>query len=415
VGTLQLAVVKTVTRPRRIFGATLVIWAMWGGAAAFAAPATPADALAAKYCPVKNPAARGKCQEAQKLLVAGQYRSALVSIKAAAALSPKEGVLNVTTARIMYSLGSSGPAERELRQARLNGAPDALVLPILFNVMLDLHKEVNLLNEFPEPAKNAQGEIASAILLGRAQALQSLDKLPDAAAAADRAISLKRSSSGLLTRARIALAQNDTAMADKLVDEAFTLDPINGGVMRARLKRLQRSGDMGKTLAYADQILKVYPKTIPEARIARIEIFLKQNDTIRAKQEADAFFATSKMFGTYYRAVLLSRAKDKKNAANAVLSLPKEFVKAHPEYAPQMAQIVIDNGNIEPGVTILGYAIAANPNFIDARLRLAGLRMGQGSPQAALGALAPVESSGDPRVQKLLAEVRAKIAKDRAF
>ena len=80
-----------------------------------------------------------------------------------------------------------------------------------------------------------------------------------------------------------------------------------------------------------------------------------------------------------------------------------------------MAQIVIDNGNIEPGVTILGYAIAANPNFIDARLRLAGLRMGQGSPQAALGALAPVESSGDPRVQKLLAEVRAKIAKDRAF
>ena len=310
-GQLQLAVAKTVSRPRRILGATLVIWAMWGGAAAFAAPATPADALAAKYCPVKNPAARGKCQEEQAQLSAGQYRSALVTIKAAAALSPKEGVISVTTARIMYRLGSSGPAERELRQGRLNGAPDALVLPILFNVMLSLHKEVNLLNEFPEPAKNAQGEIASAILLGRAQALQSLDKLPEATAAADRAIFLKRSASGLLTRASIALAQNDTAMADKLVDEAFTLDPNNGGVMGAWLKRLQRSGNEAATLAYADQILKVYPKTIPEARVAKIEIFLKRNDNVRAKKESDAFFTVSKMFGTYYNAVLLSRVKEK--------------------------------------------------------------------------------------------------------
>jgi tetratricopeptide (TPR) repeat protein len=281
--------------------------------------------------------------------------------------------------------------------------------------MIALHKEVNLLNEFGEPAKNAQGELASTILRGRAQALFSLDRLPEAAAAADRSISIKRGAPNLLMRARIALDQNNPAMAGKLVDEAFTLDPSSPAVIRARLKLLQRSGDAAKTLAYADQILKDYPATIPEARVARIEIFLKRNDNAQAKREVAAFFAVSRMFGTYYNAVLLSRAKDKKTAAGAILSLPKAFVKAHPEYAPQMAQIVIDNGNIEPGATILGYAIAANPNSIDARLRLAGLRMGQGSSQAALGALTPVEGSGDPRVQKLLGEIRAKIAKDRSF
>jgi hypothetical protein len=41
--------------------------------------------------------------------------------------------------------------------------------------------------------------------------------------------------------------------------------------------------------------------------------------------------------------------------------------------------------------------------------------MGQNSPQSAMLLLAPIENSPDPRVQKLLSQVRGAIAKNRAF
>ena len=58
------------------------------------------------------------------------------------------------------------------------------------------HEETNLLTEFPEPAAGAKGDVASDILEGRAQALLSLDRLPEAAASADRSLSLSRDPSG---------------------------------------------------------------------------------------------------------------------------------------------------------------------------------------------------------------------------
>jgi hypothetical protein len=41
--------------------------------------------------------------------------------------------------------------------------------------------------------------------------------------------------------------------------------------------------------------------------------------------------------------------------------------------------------------------------------------MSQDSPQSTMLLLSPVKDSPDPRVQKMLRDVRARIAKDRAF
>jgi predicted Zn-dependent protease len=117
----------------------------------------------------------------------------------------------------------------------------------------------------------------------------------------------------------------------------------------------------------------------------------------------------------YYQAVLMSRAKDNKGAYQLIQALPPEFAKRHPEFALQMAQIAFDDGHAGIGSTILGAALSAAPDMVDVRLRLAALRMSQDSPQSANLLLNPVKDSPDPRVQKLLAEVRARVAKDRAF
>jgi predicted Zn-dependent protease len=246
--------------------------------------------------------------------------------------------------------------------------------------------------------------------------LFSLNRPDEAAHAMDRSLGLNRDTDGLLLRSQIATRQKDSALARKLVDEAYKLDPKNGPVMFARLQQLVQSNGDAATLAMADQMLKLFPYN-SDARVGRIKVYLKQNQDAKAKQEVNALLARSSRLGIgiYYKAVLLQRSHDKKGAAQVIQSLPPEFVKSYPEYAVEMAQMALDNGNVETASAILGAGLSAAPDMVEARLRLASLRMTQNSPQAALTVLTPVQDSRDPRVQKLLGEVRARIAKDRAF
>ena len=403
---------------------TPVVGALICAAMALAAGTLPAAAQQAarpqaetpNYClEVKNTAARDMCSAARTQYYSGNYRVAQVTMKKAQEASPKEGIIHAMMARIMMRFGDRSGAERELRLARKNGAPDHAVLPLLFRVMVERREEINLLNEFPEPAPGAKGMTASDILQGRAQALFSLKRVDEAGAAMDRSLSLGRDPDGLLLRAKIATQQRNTGLATKLIDEAYRLNPKDGGVMLARLAQLEQTHDDAGMLAMADQMLKLYPFS-SDARVGRIKVYLKRNQDAKAKAEIDAMLVRASVpVAIYYKAVLLARAHDKKGAAQTVQMLPPEFVKSYPEYAVQMAQIASDNGSVESSAAILGAALSVAPDLIDARLKLASLRLSQNSPQSALLVLSPAQDSKDPRVQKLLGEVRARIAKDRAF
>lgn len=390
------------------------------GTAALAAgptPAAPPDPSNSNYClMVRNTAAQQQCQTSRNQFYANNFRASLATMKKALSASPKEGVIHAMIARIMIRMGDQGGAERELRQARKNGAPDSVVLPVLFQVMVERHEEINLLNEFFDPAASAKGQAPADILYGRALALQSLGRVPEAVAAVDRSLSLSRSTDSLLLRAKLAGQQKDDKLVRKLVDEAYRLNPKNGPVLGAKLDQVERAGDPAATIAFGDQVLKLFPRS-GEARGARIRAFLKRNEDARAKAEVNALLAVSPSspLAGYYNAVLLSRAKDKKGAFEGIQALPPEFVKMHPEFTIDMAQIASDNGKEDRAAAILGAGLGADPSLVDVRLRLATLRMRQNSPQAALIVLSPAKDSPDPRVQKLLGEVKARVAKDRAF
>jgi tetratricopeptide (TPR) repeat protein len=261
--------------------------------------------------------------------------------------------------------------------------------------------------------KDAAG---SDILQGRAMALQSMGRVAEAAAAMDRSLSLVRDSDGLLLRANIASQQKDAALSRRLVDEAFRANPKNNATMLAKLAQLEEANDMSGMLALSDQMLKLYPLSI-QARIFRIHAFLKQNQDARAKSEIDAILARRSRFSQalFYKAVLLARAHDKRNAAQIILAVPTDFVKSNPQYAVQMAQLLIANDNTEQAAKVLGAALLAAPDLLEARLQLVDMKLSQHSPQAAQVLLTPVKDSSDPRVQKRLGEVHAMIAKDRAF
>ena len=369
------------------------------------------------YCPqVKNSAARDICGTARTQFYKGNYVVALDLTRKALAMSPKEGILRVMVAQIQWRRGGLPQAEQELRQARTDGAPDHAVLPVLFPVMVARHREAILLNEFAEPPANAKGDVAADILRGRAVALQSLGRYPEAVAAMDRSLALRRDAVALIVRANIATKLNDTELAGKLVDEAFRLAPDDLVVMAAKLKRLEQLNDMAGALALSDRFLKVFPVS-SEARESRIRVFLKQNQDAKAAAEVNALVArrSNSPLAAYYKAVLMARAHDKRGAAQTIQSLPPEFVKARPDLALQMAQILLDNGNIDSATGILGAALGADPNLLDVRLQLVAVKISQNSPQSAMLLLTPVQDSTDPRVKKLLTQARARIAKNREF
>jgi len=371
----------------------------------------------ASYCMlVKDPAARNTCLAGREQYNKGQYRAALVTMRKAIVAGPRESALRAMTAAIMVAMGDAGSAERELRQARGEGAADHVILSVLLPLMLEHHEELRLLIEFPEPAAGAKGEEAADILFGRARALRALDRLPEAATAMDRSLALRRDAAGLVVRSEIALMQNDKARAATLVDEALQREPKSGPAANAKLKLIEESGDSAKILAFSQQMLGVFPDAI-EFRRARIEAFLKLKQDARAKSEVDALVAKSpySYFGRYFTALLIARANDKKAAWQVMQVVPPQFVRQNPSFALPMAQLAVDNGHIDLGIAILGNAISADPGLFDARLQLATLRLAQNSPQGAMSILSPIQDSSDRRVQKLLADIKAKIAKDRSF
>lgn len=409
---------SAISRSRSLlFGA--VALTLVGGSAALAAPAARSGAADAdNYCLlVKDANARGLCTTARGQFYQKNFRSALVTMKKALDASPKEGIIHAMMARIvLVGLGDASAAEAELRKALQAGAPRDTVLPVLMHVMVDRHEETALLTEFPDPAAGAKSEEAAEILHGRALALSSLDRQDEAAAAMDRAIAIRRDVTNLTDRAEIASRQNNPALARKFVEAAYELDPKSRIAVIAKLRQMRQSGETAKTIAFSDKVLEQFPDDLETRRI-RIEAFMALNQDAKAKAEVDAIFAKvpKSNYGAYYKALLMARANKKAEAYQILIALPPGFVRQNPSLVLPMAQLAFDTGHNEVGGTWLGNALSTAPDLLDARLRLAELRLNQSSPQSALTILSPVKDSHDPRVQKLMGRAQAQIAKDRAF
>jgi len=139
------------------------------------APSTSSGLLNAE-APVSNAEVRKLLKDAQTALKSGNISLTLILLKNAVNAEPHNGVIRANLALVMLRTGDTPSAERELRQARADGAPDQLVLPALFQAMLARSEYQKLLDEFPDPGATAQGLEASIVMRARAEAFQALGR-----------------------------------------------------------------------------------------------------------------------------------------------------------------------------------------------------------------------------------------------
>jgi putative PEP-CTERM system TPR-repeat lipoprotein len=384
-------------------------------ATAIAAFAVPPAALAAIPPPgadAANPAVAQLVSQAQKAIKAGNIPLAVIDLKNASSAAPRNGVVRAQLGAVLLQSGDYYSAERELRQARKDGASDQAILPPLFQVMLFRHEEKALLEEFPDSAADMNPAAAADIFKAHALALQNLGQPADAAAAMEKSLKLRRDEAGLLTRARIAQQQHDIPAAMAFTDEAAKLAPGDVNPMLFKFGLLMDSNNLNGALKQSDDVIARFPASLP-ARFSRVEVLMRMNQNAKAGAEVDAIMAKNPgiAIGVYYRALLMAKAGDMKGAWRNAQTLPAQFLQSQPGTALTVSQMADSAGATETSAAILSAAIAKFPADTNLRLRLAAARLRQNNTEGALNALEPIRDSLDPATAQLLARIYFKIGK----
>ncbi len=356
------------------------------------------------------PGLRNMVEQAQASLRKGDVKTAIIYLKNAVTIAPKNGQVRAELGYLLLRTGDAISAERELRQARADGADDQIVLPSLFQAMLNRGKENDLLEQFPDPGTSDRSTRAADVLRARAIAFQKLGQTDKANEAMDRSLSIRRDAPSLLTRASLAQQQGDLATANKVTDDALKLAPTDAGALMMKISLLQSQNQDQNALNYADQLVKYYPDTAAP-KVARIGVYLKLKRDDKAQADVKAILAKQPglPIAVYYQGIILARAKNIKGAWKLIQSLPPEFIRSQPAIGIAVAQIALDAGNKEVAHSTLSAVVAQYPQDAEARLRLGALRLQMKSPQQALDVLDPLKNSKDPRAMALLGQAYARM------
>lgn len=343
--------------------------------------------------------------DAQRALSNGELQYAVILLKNAVSLAPKSNTAHLRLATALVQKGENSDALIELRAARQNGAADTEVLPLMFQVMLARGENQSILDQFPDPAGTVS-PVAADILRARAIALQNLKQNADAVAAMDRSLSLRRDVTGLLTRARISLQQNDFAAAAKYSDEAIQLEPNNPDAMLFKVELLFASKENTAALDVANQVATKFPKNL-WGRAARVIALMHLNQDEKAKAEVDKILAENPnlAMGIFYKALLMFRSGDKRGAWGLAQSLPAEFLDSDQSIAVTVSHFAREAGDVQMSASILARSLKNNPDQIAIRVQLAAALAKQNNISSALTVLRPLQDSSDPRALMLYSAI----------
>ena len=335
-------------------------------------------------------------QASQRAFDKGLLLLAVTQAKTAVYLAPLSGEARLQLGICLMQAGDAYNAEDQLRRARFAGAPDAQVLPHLFEAMLARGEYEPLLEEFADPGMPPSGANAAEILRARAVALQEIGKPRDANESMDRSLALRRDRKGIIIRANLALQQGDMKLAKSLSDDIVAANPKDAESLDLKTRLALAMSDTSLAVQTADQLVALDPKSL-NSRFTRISVYIAANMDDKAR--ADLNLVRSQfpnlLMVAYYHALLLARAGDVGEAWKTGMTLPVEFDISSPDVGENLAEMAAQSGHLEPAAAILHAVIAKWPNATDARLDLVAIRLRQKNPTDALSVLLPLDGSKD--------------------
>lgn len=342
----------------------------------------------------------------------GHPEVAVIHLKNAETIAPGDTTINMNLGEALLGAGNPAEAARELRSAIQRGAPQAKVLPMLYQAMLAQRQGQQLLNEFAEPSQDDHSELAADTLRARAYAQVQLGQKDEAAATLDRALAISRSARNLTARAQLAHDAGDDALAAKFVDEALAKEPANPSALMIKVTLLQLANKADQALGFADTLVKETHNS-SLARMARAGVYMQLKQDAKALPDLNAVLAATPNLSQaiFYKAGIRARAKDVKGAWNLAQTLPPGFLRSRVDIAIAVSQMAIDAGHREIGTSILSSAVQTFPDSADARVRMGLDYLVINETQRAIDTLKPLQDSSDSRALMLLGQAYAKQGK----
>jgi len=336
---------------------------------------------------------------ARAAMARGDMRTAQIALRAMVRDRPQSAEAHFRLGVVQLQLGDAVAAERELKLAQTGGWNPRVVMPMLARAYLaqGRFKEVKDLSvEGLAPAE------AGPLLVTRAMAELGLKQLPQAQATIEQAERLEPNAvEAPLTAARVALARDDNAGAEKKVNRALEINPHSVDALLLKGQLLHARSDFAGAVAAFTDALAVTPNAV-SVRLERANALIAMNQFQKAREDVDAILKIDgrNPLANYFLTVLLARAGDWQGA-DAALQKISQVVSRFPRGEYFQALVKINLGQAAQATDAAAKYVARTPQDIAGYKLLAGIYARTHQPQQMIPVLIKAVDAGMVDVELL--------------
>lgn len=317
--------------------------------------------------------------QARAALEKGDLRTAQIELRNAVKQDSNNREAQFRLGLVQLQLGDPVAAERQLKLALGLGQDPGTVRPAIAQAYLAQEKFRPLLDEFP-PGDGEPAQVASMLVL-RGIAQLRLDENDAARASFAEAERIApQLPDAPLAAARLAVAEQDFATAERKVERTLALDGKRADALLLKGQLLNARGNRAAALTALDAAVERSGGG-PLARLERANVLISMGQDAKAKADVDAALAVEprSAAGTYLRAVLLTRAADYQAADQELVKL-REMLPRFPRGNLIQAIVKFNLGQTEQAAEAAARHVARSPNDMEgvkllARIDIAGGRM----------------------------------------
>lgn len=344
--------------------------------------------------------------QGKEMLAKGDRQGAIVEFKNTLQAQPANAEARLLLGNAHLANGAYAEAEKELRQAKENGAAEEQVLPPLAKALLGKGEPQQAI-DLGIPTHTFGPQARTALYTVRAAAQLSLGMQAEA----DQSIASAEQSDAnnlelALLKARRALSKQDKPQAMHLLDSILKQDAKFNDALYLKGALLQSEGKNDEALKVYQHIVANDPKQFrTHLAISSLHLQAKNTEAAEKNLEAAEKAAAKNLLVKYARGTFeLQRGKLDK-ASSALL----EVLRVAPDHLPSVLAYAMASyglGNYDQSLKNAGKVLGVAPDNIIAAKILAGSQLKIGDTKGALQTLEPLlaRHPGDARLLALAGE-----------
>jgi putative PEP-CTERM system TPR-repeat lipoprotein len=347
--------------------------------------------------------AEARVERAQSHLSEGEYRAAMVELKAALQKQPDHAAARLMLADLSLWLGDPSAAEKELDRAATAGAPPQRVRELRYELMLAQQRYDELAEQLP--SDTSLPALRRWLLTGRVEAARGRSE--EAEAALKEALALApQDPEVLLEWARVRAAQRDVQPALELPAKiAQSKQAAHAHLLRGQVL-MARGDHKGARTAFAAawnarSNLPAREQVATAAALTEVDLALGDADAAEKSLGSLGQWAPDALITHHLRARLALLRNDPVRA----VAETQRALRIDPDYLPAqvlLAAAHLSQGSLEQAEDILGRLLAAHPENPAARKLLAQVYLARNAPQQAQRVLEGTPGGADADADWLL-------------